>query len=185
MRIIALVGSSRRGNTYAMVESACHAINSECDVELIHLKDIKIRFCDGCLSCDKTGRCHIDDSMKDIIKSVVAADGLIIGTPARWSLLSGELKVLIDRLNPLAVTQKLKNKKAIVFAVGQSTPEQDNSVKLAGNSVVNFCNNAGIKVVSRVFAFDCVGSNDLIEKAPEVLKRCKRAAKKLLKSIHR
>ena len=110
MRVIAIVGSSRRGNTYAMVESACHGIGSECDLELIHIKDMSVRFCDGCLRCDSDGKCHIKDSMTDIISSVVAADGLIIGTPARWSLLSGELKVLMDRLNPLASQEKLKDK---------------------------------------------------------------------------
>jgi len=183
MRVVAIVGSSRRGNTYAMVESACHGIGTDCDLELIHIRDMTIKFCDGCLTCDSNGKCHINDSMTDIITSIIAADGLIIGTPARWSLLSGELKVLIDRLNPLAAQERLKKKKAIVFAVGQTSPEQDDSVKTACNSVVAFCANAGIKVVSKVLAYGCLEPNDLIEKSPDVLDKCKRAAKKLLASL--
>jgi multimeric flavodoxin WrbA len=166
-----------------MVESACHAIGSECDVEFIHVKDMTVKFCDGCLACDKTGKCHITDSMTPTIKSIVAADGLILGTPTRWSLLSGELKVLMDRLNPLATQQKLKGKKAIVFTVGQSTPDQDNSVKLACSSVVDFCDNAGIAVVAKVLAFGCLSANDIIEKSPEVLTKCKKAGRKLLESV--
>jgi multimeric flavodoxin WrbA len=166
-----------------MVESACHALDSGCDVELIHTRDLTLAFCDGCLSCDKTSACHIDDSMTAVISSMLAADGLIIGTPVRWALLSGELKVLFDRLNPLAVPQKLKGKKAIVFAVGQSTQEQDDSVKLACDSVITFCNSAGIDVVSTVLSFGCLEPNDLIEKSPEVLNNCKLAARKLLDSL--
>jgi len=139
-----------------------------------------LTFCDGCLSCDKTSICHIDDSMPAVIGSILAADGLIIGTPARWGLLSGELKVLMDRLNPLAVSQKLKGKRAVVFAVGQSTSDQDNSVQLACDSVLGFCNNAGIDVVSTVLSFGCLEPTDLIETCPEVLDECKFAARKLL-----
>jgi multimeric flavodoxin WrbA len=185
MRVVAIVGSMRRGNTYAMVESACHAIGTDCEVELVHIKDMTISFCDGCLTCDEAGKCHINDSMTPIIKSIVAADALIIGTPARWSLLSGELKVLIDRLNPLATQQKLKGKTAIVFAVGQSTPEQDDSVKCACDSVTAFCDNAGIEVLAKVLAFGCLNATDLIEKSPDVLDKCKRAARKLVGTVSR
>lgn len=184
MRIVALVGSTRRGNTYAMVESACHALNSESDVEFIHLKDSVINLCDGCLKCDETGECHINDSMTEIIKSIEAADGLIIGTPARWSLLSGELKILFDRLNPLAAPEGLKGKKAIVFTVGQSKPDQDNSVERAAKSVTYFCENAGIEVIDIVLAYGCLEPSDLIENNPGVLSVCKSSARRLLESLN-
>ncbi len=103
MRILAIVGSARRGNTYAMVEAATHELSAKaCDVELIHLRDIKLEVCDGCLACDEEGKCVIEDDMEKILPDVAQADGFIFGTPARWSLLSGELKVFIDRSNPLA-----------------------------------------------------------------------------------
>ena len=184
MRIVALVGSTRRGNTYAMVESACHVLSSESDVELIHLKDTSVHFCDGCLSCDETGECHIQDGAIEIVRSLSAADGLILGTPTRWSLLSGELKVLFDRLNPLAVSETLAGKKAVVFAVGQSKPEDSKSVELACRSVVNFCENAGIEVVRTVLAFECLNQGDLIEKHSTVLAECKMAARTLLSALN-
>lgn len=182
MRIVAIVGSSRRGNTYAMVEAGCHALK-DCDVELIHLKDVDIKVCDGCLSCDETGKCAIDDDMEDILRAIKEADGLIIGTPSRWSLLSGELKIFIDRLNPLAVPELLKGKSAIVFAVGQTEGDESETIRLAVNSVKNFCDNAGIKVEEEVVAEGCLGPEDLITKHPEILKSCRDAALKLYEKI--
>lgn len=182
MRIVAIVGSIRRGNTYAMVEAACHAIQ-DCDIELIHLKDVNINMCDGCLTCDESGQCIFDDDMNKIIPHVEEANGLILGTPARWSLLSGELKVFLDRLNPLAVSEKLKGKKAIIFTVGQTKGEEAESIKLANDSVRFFCDNAGIEVVDTVIAEDCLKEYDLITNHSEAIDRCKKAAKLLYKSL--
>lgn len=182
MKIVAIVGSIRRGNTYAMVEAASRALG-KCDVELIHLKNIDIKMCDGCLSCDKKRKCRIDDSMKNILPKIVNADGFIFGTPSRWSLLAGELKVFFDRLNPLAIPELLKGKKALIFAVGQTVGREAESIKRAIESVKFFCDNAGIEVVDTVMAKGCTGSNDLISKYPTILSKCKRAAIKLYNSL--
>jgi multimeric flavodoxin WrbA len=182
MRITAIVGSTRRGNTYSMVEAGCHGLK-DCDVELIHLKDLKIEFCDGCLTCDTEGECHHNDDMKVIINKLVESDGFIFGTPVRWNLLSGELKVFLDRLNPVAVTEKLRGKRAILFVVGQSNEENIDSIYMAKKSLQFFCDSAGIDVIESVEAIDCLNSNDLISKYPNKLNECKVAAKNLIDSI--
>jgi len=183
MKIMAIVGSSRRGNTYSMVEAASHAL-SNCDVEFAHLKDYNIQICDGCLTCDESGSCHIDDDMDKLIERIKETDGLIIGTPARWSLLSGELKVFFDRLNPLAVPEILKGKKAIIFATGQTTGDDAESIKLAADSVKYFCENAEIDVLDIVLAEDCLNNEDLISKYPKILDKCKSSAVKLYESLN-
>jgi len=184
MRILAVVGSTRRGNTYAMVEAAAHALTArDCDVELFHLRDLNLLMCNGCLSCDENGECNIDDDMKKILPDVLQADGFILGTPARWSLLSGELKVFIDRLNPLAAPQSLKGKKAIIFSVGQTEGEEAKSIQSAADSVKYFCENAGIEVIDIVTKGGCLNQDDLISNAPETLKTCKQSAAKLLNAL--
>ncbi|MFC1947338.1 flavodoxin family protein [Chloroflexota bacterium] len=183
MKIVAIVGSNRRGNTYSMVEAACHALE-EFNVELVHLQRLSISPCDGCLSCDETGECHIEDDMQNVIKSMRDAEGFVIGTPARWSLLSGELKVLIDRLNPLAVPELLQGKKAIIFTVGQCEGDEAESIKLAAESVKYFCDNAGIEVVDTLIAEGCIEPTDVITKSPDILKKCKDSATKLSQAIH-
>lgn len=178
MRVVAVVGSNRRGNTYAMVEAACHAM-PDLDVELLHVKDLLDAMCDGCLTCDVTGECHIGDEMTRTVTSVREADGFIFGTPARWGLLSGELKVFFDRLNPLAVPEQLNGKKALILAVGQCEGDEALSIRQAADSVETFCENAGIEVVERVIAEGCTKPTDAIERHPEILEQCRTAARKL------
>lgn len=182
MKIVAIIGSNRRGNTYSMVEAACHALE-DFDVELIHLLGLTNHSCDGCLSCDDTGECHIKDDMQDAIESMSTADGFVFGTPTRWSLLSGELKVFFDRLNPLAVPELLSGKKAIIFAVGQCEGEEAKSIQLAAQSVGYFCDNAGIEVVDTLIAEGCQQPTDIITKYPEILEKCKNSATRLSKAI--
>lgn len=182
MRIIAIAGSVRRGNSYAMVEAACHALD-DCDVEFMHLKDTQLHVCDGCLTCDESGRCHFKDGMNEILPRMASADGFIFGTPSRWGLLSGELKVFLDRLNPLAVPEKLKGKKAVVFAVGQTKGKEAQTITSAAQTVCTFCEGAGITVVETVIAKDCLEADALISKHPRSLDACKKAARSLHDAI--
>jgi multimeric flavodoxin WrbA len=183
LKIVAVIGSCRRGNTFAMVDAACRALKGKCKMTVVDLRELDIRPCDGCLQCDKTGRCYIQDDMQEIVTEVANADAFIFGTPARWGLLSGELKVFFDRLNPLASRETLKGKKAVIFAVGQSAEDQSDSIGCARDSVVHFCRDAGIKVLDSVLAYDCLGDSDLGDKSPDVLAKCEVAAGKLLQDF--
>ena len=71
------------------------------DVELVSLKDKDIRFCKGCLACQKTGRRGIGDDAAEIVGKVQNADVLVFVTPIYYYELSGHLKTLLDRCNPL------------------------------------------------------------------------------------
>lgn len=74
------------------------------NVELINLKDYEINFCKGCLACQNTGKCVINDEVKDIIDKVKNSEVLVFGTPIYYYSVSGQLKTLLDRLNPLYVS---------------------------------------------------------------------------------
>ncbi|MDO5138646.1 MAG: flavodoxin family protein [Oscillospiraceae bacterium] len=70
-------------------------------VEHISLKDKDIRFCKGCLACQKTQRCVIKDDAIEIAEKVKEADTLVFATPIYYYEMSGQMKTLLDRLNPL------------------------------------------------------------------------------------
>ncbi len=184
MKILAVAGSCRDGNTRYLVDLAIKNIsdydrNNDIEIKKIHLKDFYINFCSGCLECDMTGECTYHDDMSDIISFVRDSDALILATPARWGLLSGEMKTFLDRLNPLAVKEELRDKRAIIVAVGQSEEEEAESIKCAADSLVTFCENAGICVVKTVIVCGCYDSSDVASKS-NYLNACESAVEKLI-----
>ena len=71
------------------------------EVKYISLKNKDIRFYIGCLACQKTGHCVIKDDVVDIMNSVLEANVVVWATPVYYYEMSGQMKTLIDRLNPM------------------------------------------------------------------------------------
>ena len=71
------------------------------EVELISLRDKEIRFCIGCFACQKTQRCIMHDDADAIREKMLHADVLIFATPIYYYEMSGALKTMLDRSNPL------------------------------------------------------------------------------------
>ena len=70
-------------------------------VEFVSLKSKQISFCKGCLACQKTEKCVIKDDAVEIAEKVKLADTLVFVTPIYYYEMSGQMKTLLDRLNPL------------------------------------------------------------------------------------
>ena len=70
-------------------------------VEKVSLKDKTIGFCRGCLACQKTGNCVIQDDAGGIVEKMLHADVLVFATPVYYYEMSGQMKTLLDRANPL------------------------------------------------------------------------------------
>lgn len=71
------------------------------EVEYISLKGKEIKFCIGCLACQKTQKCVQKDDAVEIAEKVKNADTLVFVTPIYYYEMSGQMKTLLDRLNPL------------------------------------------------------------------------------------
>ena len=71
------------------------------EVENISLKGKEIRFCIGCLNCQKTQKCVLKDDAAQIAGKVKNADALVFVTPIYYYEMCGQMKTLLDRLNPL------------------------------------------------------------------------------------
>lgn len=74
------------------------------DVEQISLKDKEINFCKGCLVCQTTKRCIIEDDAEAITQKMMTADVLVFATPIYYYEMSGQMKTMLDRTNPLFTT---------------------------------------------------------------------------------
>lgn len=71
------------------------------NVEHISLKGKEIKFCIGCLACQKTQKCVQKDDAVWIAEKVKEAETLVFATPIYYYEMSGQMKTLLDRLNPL------------------------------------------------------------------------------------
>lgn len=71
------------------------------EIEMVSLKGKSIGFCKGCLVCQKTQQCVIKDDAISIAEKVKEADTLVFVTPIYYYEMSGQMKTLLDRLNPL------------------------------------------------------------------------------------
>ena len=71
------------------------------EVETISLKGKTIKFCIGCMACQKTQKCVQKDDAVWIAEKVKEADTLVFVTPVYYYEMSGQMKTLLDRMNPL------------------------------------------------------------------------------------
>ena len=104
MKNVLVISSSLRknSNSYSLAkEFARGAEESGNNVEFISLMGKRIEFCKGCLACQKTQRCVINDNADEIREKMLNADTVVFATPIYYYEMSGQLKTLLDRMNPL------------------------------------------------------------------------------------
>lgn len=183
-KIVMVSGSSRNGNTLGITNIYADEFRkSKCEVSVIDLSKEKIDCCDGCLSCDETQVCTKQDSMENNIALIRHADLLVIGTPARWSLLSGVLKCFIDRLNPYASVEGYNGINAFIFAVGQSEVSSSESIDKAISSVLSFAEDAGLNVKATQKFCELLGEKDYIEHIDDIRLKCEKDVEAVLKEV--
>lgn len=106
MKKVLVISTSLRPDSNSdrlALEFARGAGESGNDVEVISLKGKEIRFCTGCMSCMKTKRCAQKDDTEEIREKMCAADVLTFATPIYYYEMSGQMKTLLDRMNPLFI----------------------------------------------------------------------------------
>jgi multimeric flavodoxin WrbA len=99
MKILGVSCSPRKdGNTVAMLNEALAAAKKEgADVELFSVAGKNTQPCDGCWDCTKTGKCHIKDDVAVVQDKMIAADGIIFGTPIYFWGMTAQAKAIMDR----------------------------------------------------------------------------------------
>ncbi len=105
-RVLVISSSPRNGGNSdvladAFVKGAVEAGN---EVEKVNLAGKKIEFCKGCFACQTSQRCVIRDDADAIEQKMQEADVLVFATPIYYFEMSGQLKTMLDRGNPLYTT---------------------------------------------------------------------------------
>lgn len=104
---VLIISTSLRNNANSEIlakETERGAKDAGHDVELVTLKDKDIKFCKGCLACQRLGHCVINDDANEITDKMKEADVIVWATPIYYYEMSGQMKTMIDRANPLFAT---------------------------------------------------------------------------------
>ena len=104
----------------AFAEGARKAGN---DVEFVSLRGKTINFCVGCLACQKTEKCVIADDSREIVAKMKTSDVLAFATPVYYYEMSGQMKTLLDRANPLFDTDYAFTKAYLLATAAEDEPE--------------------------------------------------------------
>jgi multimeric flavodoxin WrbA len=107
MKVIAFNGSGRKdGNTAILIRRVLKVLEEQgMETELIQLAGETIHGCNACRTCYKTKneRCIIEnDKINEYVQKMKAADGIILGSPTYFSMMTSEMKALIDRTGYVA-----------------------------------------------------------------------------------
>lgn len=102
-RVLILSASPRRGgNSETLADAfAKGAREAGHEVHKVCLYDKQIGFCKGCLGCQRTLQCVQRDDMDGILEQMQCADAIVFATPIYFYEMSGQMKTLLDRTNPL------------------------------------------------------------------------------------
>ena len=168
--MIIIVGSRHDGNSLKLANKVKEAL----DKERLHSNILvpgnqKIHICTGCMDCDKDGKCDFTDDMECNINKIKSDNIIMFITPTRWNLLSGDLKIFMDRLNPMYTRKELKGKKMIAVSIG-CKDKSLYSVDASLTSLNSFAESAGMKVILEEKFYNCLKDSDILEQNEKINK---------------
>jgi multimeric flavodoxin WrbA len=119
MKILAICGSPKKGNTYSVLNS----IKENCpdiDFKLLMLSEVNLEMCRGCYGCVLLGEevCPLKDDRDMIIKEMSEADGVITAAPTYAIQVPWIYKNFIERISYLAHRPRFFDKFAMSIGLG-------------------------------------------------------------------
>jgi len=102
MKVVAFNGSSRKdGNTAILLNTVLGELEKEgIETELVQLAGSPLQGCIACYKCfeNKDRKCAVTkDKLNEHLEKMIAADGILLGTPVYYADASATIKALIER----------------------------------------------------------------------------------------
>lgn len=163
MKNVVVISSSLRNgsNSEILAKEFVKGASLKNNVEYISLKDINFKFCLGCLSCQKTGKCVINDDVRQYLEKISNADILVFTTPIYYYGMTGQLKTFLDRLNPLYIkNNKFKEVYLLATCADDSKLAIDKTVVALSGWIECF---DGVVLKDNLLATSTTGPNTITE----------------------
>lgn len=188
MKVIAFNGSPRlEGNTELLLKATIEPIKEAShEVRIFKLNFMKIKPCQDCGGCEKTGRCIIKDDMEEIYDAIREADRVILASPIFFFGLSAQAKAMIDRCQAFWCEKYLLKKpippgpygrKGLLLLVGGM--KNDIGIECAGATAKAFFRTISVPD-HETLSFRGIDAKGAILEHPTALKEGEEAGKKLV-----
>ena len=165
MSKVCIVSSSLRPNSNSEIlatEFKKGAEKAGNEVKYFSIKDLDLKYCIGCLSCQKTCKCALKDSMNSLYDDVSNSDILVFATPIYYYGISGQLKTFLDRLNPLFNrNNKFKEVYLLCTAAENEQETYERAVSCLQGWVDCF---EGVKIKETLFVGDVTAPKEILKK---------------------
>ncbi|MBQ6068230.1 MAG: flavodoxin family protein [Bacteroidales bacterium] len=162
-KVLIICGSPRPGGNSDLLadQFAKGATESGNTVEIIHLRNLKINYCLGCLGClpDKMACVQRDDA-NSLIPKLVAADVIVFSTPVYYYSVTAQMKTFLDRMNPLFGHLSNKELYYMVTAVDEDHTQLDRAMDALQGWADCFDN---MKVCGRVYGGGAGNKGDIVK----------------------
>ena len=124
-KVLILSSSPRKGGNSETLAAAFAKGAQEAghQVETVYLREKQVGFCKGCFACLNLGHCVIQDDAVEITDKMHDADVLVFVTPVYYYSVSGQLKTVLDRANPLFGTDYAFTKAFLLATAAEDGPE--------------------------------------------------------------
>lgn len=98
MKILAILGSPRKGNSEILLNEAIKLLDKTIhEITILNPCNLNISGCTACDGCKETGECIIQDDMERIYPILKEARRIIIASPIFFFGIPAQFKLLVDR----------------------------------------------------------------------------------------
>lgn len=129
MKVLVIMGSPRKGNTFRAAQRIEETMRSLGDVEFeyLMLRDVRLEPCRGCMACFEWGeeRCPVRDDAPAVGRKLHDADGVIFASPVYGLAVTGLMKTFIDRFSYVFHRPRFFDKKALLLVTAGAVGEKD------------------------------------------------------------
>ena len=187
VNLFGISGSPRRAATDWIIQEALRYATERWNLETRYfsVRGKKLNFCIHCDHCIKEGGCVHDDAMQEVYAGFAWADAIIIGTPVYQGTLSGQTKVVLDRMRAFAASNPHALRKKVGAAVADGG-DRIGGQELAIRAITDFyVINEMIHVGGGAFGANLGATFWSKDKGAAGVEEDKEGLKSLYKTVHR
>jgi multimeric flavodoxin WrbA len=100
LKVLLISGSPKaEGNTAQLIRECAKIIQAQgVETEIVSFSGMKIESCTACGKCTELGVCSLEDGLNDVMKTLRASQGLIVGSPVYFGTARGDVMAALQRI---------------------------------------------------------------------------------------